>query len=460
MKMRFIAIILLVLFIVDANAQQQQFIHQEHSSVYKALGEKPEKEWNDYHGRVVTPTTRNKSNCNLEYDVYGWHPYWMGTTYNNYDFNLLSTFCYFSYELNPSTGNYNSIHSWKTTNSINMAQAAGAKVELCVTNFGAANNTTFLTNPTARQTLIDSLIVLINYRNADGVNIDFEGISGSDRNDLTSFMIALSTQLKATIPGASVSMATYAVDWNNVFDFAALNNHVDQFVIMGYGYYWSGSTTAGPTAPLYSGSIWSNRNLIKSIQYHLDQGVSKSKLLIGLPYYGREWETNNSTTPSTTTGGFTSSRTYKYIRDNTSGNYSNRMYDQQSSTPYWVYQSGSNWRQAFVDDEESLGKRYDMVRQMDIAGIGIWALGYDDGYTELWDLIEEKFTDCYVAPCSDTIYDTGGPYGDYDDDEDYYFTIQPDNASKVNLNFLSFNLESGYDSLWIYDGDSINAPLI
>ena len=79
-------------------------------------------------------------------EVFGWHPYWMGTAYNNYDFSLLSTFSYFSYEVNPSTGNYNSIHSWKTSPAIAMAQAAGVKVELAVTNFGATNNNIFLTN--------------------------------------------------------------------------------------------------------------------------------------------------------------------------------------------------------------------------------------------------------------------------------------------------------------------------
>lgn len=460
MILKRILIVFFVVIVANNLSAQYTSIHHEQSDFYKQYQNLSEQDFNQINNIVDNENASKPSNCNLTYQVYGWHPYWLGTAYNSYDFNLLSTFSYFSYELNPSTGNYNTIHSWKTTPSITMAQAAGSRVELCVTNFGSANNNTFLTNPTARQTLIDSLISLLAYRNADGVNIDFEGISGGNRNDLTSFMIQLSTQLKAARPGSTVSMATFSVDWNNVFDFAVLSNYVDQFIIMGYGYYYSGSSVAGPTDPLYSGTLWSSYNLIRSIDYHLKQGVPKNKLLIGLPYYGYEWETVSNSVTSNTTGNFSSSRTYSFVKNNTSGNYNNRQYDYQSETPYYIYNTGSNWRQAFVCDEQSLAKRYDVVKQIDIAGIGIWALGYDNGYTQLWDLLEEKFTDCSIIACTDTIYDRGGPFGQYRNDEDYTLTISPTGASSISLNFLEFDVEVGYDSLWIYDGTSTSDPLI
>ena len=162
-------------------------IHQEQSSHYGQFPSWPEASYDSLSAtteKIQKETFYQKSQaCSLEYVVYGWNPYWVGTAYNNYDFSLLSTFSYFSYELEPATGSYNSIHSWKTSNSINLAKAAGCKVELCVTNFGSSNNTIFLTNTSAQQTFIDSIISLINYRDADGVNIDFEGIDGSMRNN-------------------------------------------------------------------------------------------------------------------------------------------------------------------------------------------------------------------------------------------------------------------------------------
>lgn len=446
---------------VQVFGQDYKSIHQQQTEYYSQYGELSEKEYDKVFGTKTAPlSTKRKATCELEYDVYGWHPYWVGTAYNNYDFDLISTFSYFSYELDPATGNYNSIHSWKTSPSIDMAIAAGCRVELCVTNFGGTNNTTFLTNATARQTLIDSLIALVNYRNAHGVNIDFEGVPGSQRNNLTSFMIDLSNQLKAAIPGATVTMALFSVDWNNVFDIPALDPYVDKMIIMGYGYYYSGSSKAGPTGPLYSGTRWSSYNLMRSVNYYLDEGITPSKLVLGLPYYGYEYETVDNSLPSNTTGNFSSSRTYAYVRNNTSGNYSNKEFDDHSYTPYYMYQNAGNWRQAFVDDEYTLSRRYDAIKQKGIGGMGIWALGYDNGYTELWDALRDKLSTCAINNCSDSLFDMGGPHGNYYDNEDYTFTIAPDNAVNFTIEFTEFELEAGFDSLWIWDGPDTNAPLI
>lgn len=61
---------------------------------------------------------------------------------------------------------------------------------------------------------------------------------------------------------------------------------------------------------------------------------------------------------------------------------------------------------------------------------------------------------------ADPFYDTGGDIGNYQDDEREIWVIEPTNAQSVTLNFSSFNVEAGYDNLFIYDGNSIDAPLI
>ncbi len=40
------------------------------------------------------------------------------------------------------------------------------------------------------------------------------------------------------------------------------------------------------------------------------------------------------------------------------------------------------------------------------------------------------------------------------------FTIAPPGADQVNLQFSSFVTESAFDTLWIFDGPTVNAPLI
>ncbi|HET6990903.1 MAG TPA: CUB domain-containing protein [Bacteroidia bacterium] len=61
---------------------------------------------------------------------------------------------------------------------------------------------------------------------------------------------------------------------------------------------------------------------------------------------------------------------------------------------------------------------------------------------------------------SGTIYDSGGAGGNYTDDERNIWTISPTAATSVTLTFNSFNTENTWDYLYIYDGNSVNAPLI
>ncbi len=57
------------------------------------------------------------------------------------------------------------------------------------------------------------------------------------------------------------------------------------------------------------------------------------------------------------------------------------------------------------------------------------------------------------------IYDSGGPTGDYVDQEYCSFLINPC-GSNLQLNFSAFDLEWNYDYLTIYDGTTTAAPLI
>ncbi len=230
---------------------------------------------------------------------------------------------------------------------------------------------------------------------------------------------------------------------------------------MGYDYYYSGSSTAGPTSPLYSMTSTYDYNVSKSINYYLNTGVPPHKLVLGLPYYGIEWPTSGNSVPSSTTS-TGSSRTYRVVKNNTSGNYSsnNKYFNYSSFVPYYVFHDGTSWRQCWIDDGYTLGKKMELIWKRGIAGIAIWALGYDDGYADLWNKIEEKLTTCFSNACSDTIFDMGGPDRNYYNNENYIYTISPANAYAVQLTFQSFNLEANKDSLWLYNGPNISSPLI
>jgi spore germination protein YaaH/PKD repeat protein len=457
LKSWFFSTILVVTSCVTVWSQQYS-VMKEQLEYYNSLGNADATYYEQNTVAAPKPPSE-KATCDLNKVVYGWHPYWVGNVYQNYDWDLLSHMSFFSYEVDAATGNAVSTHGWSTSAAVTAALASGnTKVTLCVTLF--SSHSTFFASSTAQQTLITNLINLIQSRGAHGVNIDFEGLPSSQKTNFANFMVNLSNQMHAAIPGSDVSTVLYAVDWNNVFDFTIMNSAVDKFIIMGYDYYWSGSSSSGPNDPLYHFSTTYNYNLAKSITYYLGQGCPKNKLILGLPYYGREYPTSSTTVPSTTTGSGVS-RTYVTVKNNTSGNYStaNHQYDNDSYSDIYVFNSGGT-KQCFITLEDGFRKRLEHINNTGIGGMGIWALGYDDGYNELWDAMNDYMTDCYVTPCAGSIHDFGGPTKNYYDKENYTWTIAPTGANSLNFTFTQFDVEANYDYLYIYDGPTTASPQI
>ena len=436
-------------------------IMQEQSELYSNFKFTKDQSWDSLNNTLPSVHKTNAVQaCTLKKKVYGWHPYWSGTTYTSYDWTMLSDFSYFDYAVSPTTGqNTNTSFAWSTSAAVTAAKANGKKIHICATLF--SSHATFWATPSAQTAFINNMVSLLNSRGGNGVNIDFEGMGSADKTPFKNFMVNLKAALIAADPNYELSMALYAVDWSGSFDIPGLNPIVDDFIIMGYDYYWSGSTTAGPESPLYNFQTTYNYTCTKSITYYLKAGVTPSKLLLGLPYYGREWETVGNLAPSATTGAFNSSRTYAYVK-NTPGTYSaaNKNWEANCFNPYYSYLSGGNWRQCWIDDVYSMGRKFDMVNQRGIGGIGIWALGYDNGYNDYWQLIKDKFSDCEIRPCTDSLFDMGGPYRNYYDNEAFTFSISPNGIDKVQLQFKSFTTEQGWDSLFIYNGPTTASPLM
>lgn len=437
-------------------------IMQEQSEFYSTFKFTNDQSWDSLNNVILSqnPSSKYSSACSLKKKVYGWHPYWSGTVYTAYDWSMLSDFSYFDYSVSPTTGqNTNASFAWSTSAAVTAAKANGKKIHICATLF--SSHSTFWASSTAQTTFINNIISLLNSRGGNGVNIDFEGMGASDKTPFKNFMVNLKNALVAANPNYELSMALYAVDWSGSFDIPGLNPVVNDFIIMGYDYYYSGSTTAGPESPLYNFQTTYNYTLAKSITYYLNLGVPPSKLLLGLPYYGREWSTAGPNAPSATTGAFTSSRTYSYVKGNP-GTYSaaNKKWEMTCFSPYYSFSVSGQQRQCWIDDVYSMGRRFDLVKQRGIGGIGIWALGYDNGYNDFWQLIKDKFSDCEIVPCTDSLFDMGGPLRNYYDNEKYTYSISPNGIDKVQLQFKSFTTESGYDSLYVYNGPTTASPLL
>lgn len=334
-----------------------------------------------------------------ENEVFGWHPYWMGSAWKSYPFELLSTISYFSYKLDPKTGSYTNpeqIQEWRKTAMIDSAKLKKTKVLLTVSSHGYKNNNSFLGDQSKWSTMIDSLTNLLKYRDADGVDINFEGLPYLKRGSFNRFIQALRKRLNQNITNKTpiISMTLPAVDSREIFDVLHLNKFIDLFVIMGYDYN-TGPQLQGAVAPLLPFET-ENISLNNTLKYYLDIGIDPKKTILALPYYGSMWEGTLSEDGSTSSM-FERKVTYREIRslfneDFITRNKLSPVLEKKSMTNYFNINYPDNTsKEVWFDDDYTLGKKYDFALTNKLKGVGIWALGYDNGYNELWDVIENKF---------------------------------------------------------------------
>ncbi len=316
--------------------------------------------------------------------VVGYHPYWNNGLQTRYKWELLTVVNYFGVSLR-SNGTISTTNSWPYNSLINAAHNNGVKAQLVVTLFSANDLTTLLGSPAYRTQAINNIVDLMVDGNGDGIDIDFEGVPASRRSHLVTFMSELRTALDARDSNYTLSMASPAVDWRAAWDYNALADICDWLFIMGYNYYYSGSSTSGPVAPLKLNSGW---HLTRSVNDYLTKtGSDTSKLILGLPYYGIKW-------PTTTSSGYSSARgrgsSIFYKSAKSEGKGFGQNWDNIAKSPWYSYNS-NGWYVAWYDDEIALSHKYAMATNKKLKGIGMWALGYDDGFTELWDTLYSHF---------------------------------------------------------------------
>lgn len=334
-------------------------------------------------------------------EVFGWHPYWMGNAWKNYPFELLSTISYFSYKVDPFTGSYTNptqIEDWRKTALIDSAKVKNTKVLLTISCHGRYNNDMFLEDENKWITLIDSVSSLIDYRKADGIDINFEELPYFKRTEFNRFVKEIRENLDRKLNKKSfISVTLPALNNREIYDVKEIQKHVDLMVIMGYDYNNSIEyQEQGAVAPLQSSEL-KNVSLKSTVDFYLNKGIDPSKTLLALPYYGSMWEGNINSE------GVVESRierkvTYREImnlleNDLIFNESSIPIFDEKSMTNYlnFVYPDLTT-KEIWFDDDYTLGKKYDFAITNNLKGIGVWALGYDNGYNDLWKLIEDKFS--------------------------------------------------------------------
>jgi len=222
-----------------------------------------------------------------------------------------------------------------------------------------------LANPAVRAKAIDAILNLVLSRGYDGIHIDFEGLSASDRPYLTTFMADLAAALHPR--GKLVTMAVAAktqestTGWAGPYDYAALARHNDLILLMAYGYYSSSGTTAGPTSPF----SW----VEGSIAYASTQ-IGAAKLLLGLPWYGYDW--NRTKGPPAT------ALRYGDAIELARRNGAIVRYDDRVQAPFFTYSAAGEEHEVWFENAQSFEAKLALALKYDLAGVGGWRLGHED----------------------------------------------------------------------------------
>ncbi len=313
-------------------------------------------------------------------EVIGLHNYTLNNNIDAYKYEYLNTIVYQSLYINEKTGSFKSLNGWDTAAIVTRAKAKNLKVMYTVAAGDGNTIHKVLTDPKLQAHLVNSILVGLEMRKADGVNIDFKDLELLDRNLFTDFIERLHETLQKSNPLYQILITVPAYNKADIFDIKSLEAFTDRFLID----FTSIPSSMGALAPLNGPSVYTMENSIA--YYTSSMEVPLNKIIVTVPYSGIRWPVRNkklSTTPL-------SLMTYSQIRDT----YKNVPvnYDKESGNAI-IDALENKYRTVRViyDDQNSLEKKYDFILENGLRGVALNALAYDSGYGELWDALAYKF---------------------------------------------------------------------
>ncbi|MGI5901129.1 MAG: glycosyl hydrolase family 18 protein [Desulfitobacteriia bacterium] len=227
-----------------------------------------------------------------------------------------------------------------------------------------------LYDPFKRRNFIKSALKILRETNSDGFLVDLEGLTNDTGPGLNALMKELSTLIRAE--GKLVAMAVMprtseqAEPWSKQYDYARLASYVDYLQIMAYDFHYA-TSPPGPIAPL---------DWVAKVAAYAGTKIPSTKILLGIPYYGRIWNS--------------SGRTWKSKACSLSGareiaaRHSVPVRRERSGTdpvgvPTFTYFDNSGREQiAYFDDPLSLRAKLNLVSKYNLRGVGCWSMAWVD----------------------------------------------------------------------------------
>lgn len=364
------------------------------------------------------------------HEVFGFAPHWTLGKLDNIDFSILTTFAYFGLPLQPNgnldtkNNGYLKFYSQEATDLFDKAHDNGTRVVVTITQMNNDEIKKFLNDSQAQQKAISNIVSVVKERRIDGVNVDFEYLGdpgGNYKEKFSQFVANLTDEMHQSHKDSHVTVSVYASAMRDpkMYDIKSLASSSDGIFMMAYDFATTGSNAVIPTAPLYGykeGKYW--YDISTAVDAFLTV-MPKEKLILGLPWYGYNYPVNEPAIKAEKNNGYYTSYWYrgrKYSKfvarpHAYAATYATVMkesipdqegWDDVGQVGWKAYQENDGWRMLFLDDVRSLGIKYDFAKSKGLGGVGMWAMGFDNGNTELWELLATKFGQKMVA--SNIIY--------------------------------------------------------
>ncbi|HNW60398.1 MAG TPA: glycosyl hydrolase family 18 protein [bacterium] len=257
---------------------------------------------------------------------------------------------------------------------ITRAHAAGVKVIVSIGGWGQCDGfAPMAASSTTRQAFVDKVTAFLQQNGYDGIDLDWEYPTGAvQRANFTLLVREFRKAFDALQPAWTISFVvpsgTYSASY---FDFAGLREYVSWIGCMTYDLHGAWTSHAGHNSPLYAPANEPEGSIDSAVRYLLGLGLAREKLLIGVPFYGRQFAATGLYAPASGGEEITYAQLIAAVKPDWT-----RQWDDLAKVPY--YQNGAHTLFITFDDTAAVRYKCAYVRSNALGGLIIWALGQDN----------------------------------------------------------------------------------
>ncbi len=271
------------------------------------------------------------------------------------------------FALTDNDGNFSSFAS---RSYVDKAHDMGLEVWALIDNFTNPDVETYevLSYTSKRAYLIQGLVDAALEYDLDGINIDFEGLTQDAGEHFIQFIRELSVECRKN--GLVLSVDNYVPrGFNDHYERGEQGVFADYVIIMGYDEHYNGSQEAGSVASI--GFV--EEGIRKTVNE-----VPPEKVINAVPFYTRIWKSEGANLTSEAVG--------MELAEQFVDNHNIEVrWDEVTCQNYGEVQEGGIFYQVWLEDEQSIEAKLNIMQKYNIAGVAAWKLGFEKA--SIWDVI-------------------------------------------------------------------------